>query len=188
MWVVEATRWSDTIRWTFAGPEGAGGRVVSFSILAGGICGGGLLIGTLAMTGRGSPGLHLLLAPVLFLGGSLAGLLLGLGIGVVARPGGVCRSDALKRGALAALMTVPLLPVSWLISSSITVSTALQVERRTSWMVVSAVGAVLGVLICFVALREAVRVFRGEAGRLPGGATGRGLGASKAGPTPYTSE
>ena len=185
---MEATRWSDTFRWIFAGREGAAGRVVSSSILAGGISGGGLLIGTLALTGRGNPGLHLLLAPVLFLAGSLAGLLLGLLVGVWARPGDVPRSDALKRGALAAAMTVPLVPVSWLLSSSITVGTALQVEQRTSWVVVSTVGAALGLAVCFLAARELSGVLREAVRRRGREGTGGGRGASKAGAPRYTTE
>lgn len=147
----------DLLQWTFEGAEGAAGRVVLSSILAGGICGGGLLIGTLAMIGYGGPGLHLLLAPVLFLTGSLAGLVYGMTLTVLTRPGEAPRSDAWRRGLIAAVASVPLLPLSWLVSSSITVGTALQVEQRMSWIVVSVGGALLGVAVCAFALVEGWR-------------------------------
>lgn len=163
------SRLVESLRWTFEGAEGAAGRVVLSSILAGGICGGGLLIGTLAMIGRGSPGLHLLLAPVLFLAGSLAGLVHGMTLTVLARPGDVPRSDACLRGLVAAVASVPLLPLSWLVSSSITLATALQVEQRTSWLIVSVGGAVLGVVVCgfaavegWKAVTDAVRRYTAE--------------------------
>lgn len=147
----------DLLRWTFEGAEGAAGRVVLSSILAGGICGGGLLIGTLAMIGRGSPGLHLLLAPILFLAGSLAGLVYGMTLSVLTRPGEAPRSDVWRRGLIAAVVSVLLLPMSWIVSSSITVATALQLEQRTSWIVVSIGGALIGVMVCGCAVVEGWR-------------------------------
>ena len=124
---MDATRLVGLLRWTFEGAEGAGGRVVLSWIVAGGIFGGGLLIAGLALTGRGSAGLHLLIAPVLFLLGSFLGLTAGLVVAVLGRPAGVRAGTALRRGLAAAAISLPLLPLAWLVSSSIKVATALQV-------------------------------------------------------------
>lgn len=124
-----------------------------------------MLIGTLAMIGRGSAGLHLLLAPVLFLAGSLAGLVCGMTLTVLTRPGEAPRSDVWRRGVIAAVASVPLLPLSWLISSSITVGTALQVEQRTSWIVVSVGGALMGMAVCGLAVVEGMRAVTGAVRR-----------------------
>ncbi|MDX1646200.1 MAG: hypothetical protein R3304_03555 [Longimicrobiales bacterium] len=147
----------ELLRWTFAGAEGAAGRVVLSWIMAGGICGGGLLIGMLALVGGGSPGLHLLLAPVLFLGGSVLGFLNGLGLAVLTRPESASMGEALRRGLTAVAVALPLLPLAWLVASSVSVATALQVERRISWIVVSAGGTLVGLAICGVAVREGIR-------------------------------
>lgn len=134
------------------------------SILAGGICGGGLLVGGLAVFDRGSPGLHLLLAPVLFLVGTALGLVQGFVLALIGRMRGVADSAALRRGLVGAGVSLPVLPLSWLISSSIAVSTALRTELRTSWLFVSAGGTLIGMMVCVWAIVEAWRMIGGAGG------------------------
>jgi hypothetical protein len=138
----------DSLRRTFVGPEGLGGRVVASWVLAGGICGGGLLIGALAVLGIGSPGLHLLVAPVLFLAGTVLGLVLGLVLAVLGRPASATRGRALRAGLFAAGISLLLLPPSWLVSCAIVVGAALRMEMRISWLAVSLGGSVVGLLAC----------------------------------------
>lgn len=144
------------------GPRGAAGRVVLSSILAGGICGGGLLVGVLAMLDRGNPGLHLLLAPVLFLLGTVLGLAQGFVVVLAGRARGAAGPSALRKGLVGVAASVPLLPLSWLVSSSIAVSTALRAEVRASWVAVSAVGTVVGLSVCVWATLECWRMVRGS--------------------------
>lgn len=128
------------------------------STLAGGICGGGLFIGVLALLGRGSPGLHLLMAPALFLLGSAVGVGQGLFLALVGRGDGVSRAETLRRCSVAVAVSLLLLPVSWLISSSIVVATALRAEMRLSWLAVSAVGTALGLVVLAWAVLEGWRM------------------------------
>lgn len=159
------SRWADTFRTTFYGPEGAGGRVVLSWVLAGGICGGGLLVGALALLGRGSPGLHLLLTPVLFLVGSVLGVAHGFILALAGRSESATRAETARRGLIAVGVSLLLLPLSWLISSSIAVGTALRVELRASWLVVSLGGTFVGLLVCAWALVEGWRMVSAAARR-----------------------
>ena len=155
-----ATRATDALQSAFLGDEGAGGRVVCSWMLAGGIAAGGFLIGTLALAGRGNPGLHLLLAPVLFVAGTLLGFFQGIVLAVIGRPADVRVGRAFGRALLAGVLSTPLLPLAWLVSSAITVGSALQAEFRWSWLVVAAGGWIVGVSICAWALVEAWRLGR----------------------------
>lgn len=160
-----ASGWVDLLRRTFLGPGGTGGRVVMASTLAGGICCGGLLVGSLALLGLGSVGLHLLVAPVLFLAGSALGVVHGVSMAVVARPETVTCAGALRRALIATALTLPLVPLSWLVSSSIVVSAALRSEVRASWVAVSVVGTLLGLVVCTWAMVESGRAVAAAWGR-----------------------
>lgn len=155
---MDASGWLDSLRRTFFGPEGLGGRVVVSWVLAGGISGGGLLLVVLAVLGIGNPGLHLLVAPVLFLVGTVLGFVLGLALAVLGRPSAVTPGRALRAGLVAAAISLPLLAPSWLVSAAITVGTALRMEMRVSWLVVSLGGSVVGLLACAWAGLEGCRV------------------------------
>ena len=145
---------ADALRWTFLGPEGGSGRVVVAWTLAGGAGAGGILVGALALAGRSTPGLLVLVGPVLFVLGSLLGMAQGLALGVAGRPPGTSRRTALRRSGLAAALSVPLLPLSWLTSAAITVGSALRVEFRLGWLFVGAVGSLIALGLCLWALRE----------------------------------
>jgi hypothetical protein len=157
---VTAPRAADAVQSAFLGDEGAGGRVVCSWMLAGGIAAGGFLIGTLALAGRGNPGLHLLLAPVLFMAGTLLGFVQGIVFAVIGRPADERAGRAFGRALLAGALSVPLLPIAWLVSSAITVGSALQAEFRWSWLLVAAGGWIIGVSICAWAVVEAWRLGR----------------------------
>lgn len=128
--------------------------------LFGGIFGGGLLIGAHALSGRGTPGLYLLLAPVLFVLGTLLGALHGLALSFMGRGRDVARSQALRRAAAGAGVGLLFLPASWLISAAIVVGVALQSEMRLSWLVVSAGGTLLGMMVGVWACSEGCSMLR----------------------------
>lgn len=153
------------MQWALLGPRGAAGRVVLSSILAGGICGGGLLVAGLALLDRGNPGLHLLLVPVLFLLGTVLGLAHGFVLTLIGRARGAAGCAALSKGLVGAGVSLPLLPLSWLVASSIAVSTALRTEVRVSWLAVSLGGTLVGLSVCVWAILEAWRMLRGSSGR-----------------------
>jgi len=134
--------------------------------LAGGICGGGLLIGALTMFDSGSAGLHLLLAPVLFILGTILGSAHALVLSVAGRPADVPRRDALRSALFVLALSLPLIPVSWLVSSSIAVATALRTEMRASWLAVVAGGTAIGLAVCGWACVEAGRVVRSARRRM----------------------
>ncbi|MDH3269920.1 MAG: hypothetical protein OEN56_01230 [Gemmatimonadota bacterium] len=160
-------RWKRVLERTFTGPAGSVGRVVVSWTLAGGILGGGLLIGALALAGLGGPGLHLLLAPALFLVGSTVGVVLGCVLALTGRGPDVSRGEALRGSLIGAGVAILLLPLGWLISSSITVGTALQVEMRLSWLAVSLGGAGLGLLCCAWAVFEGWAMIKSAYSRCP---------------------
>jgi hypothetical protein len=98
--------------------------------------------------GIGNPGLHLLVAPVLFLVGTALGLVLGLVLAILGRPASATRGRALRAGLSAAGISLLLLPPSWLVSAAIAVGAALRMEMRVSWLAVSLGGSVVGFLAC----------------------------------------
>ncbi len=152
---------AETLRWAFSGDPGASGRVVISWTLAGGAVTGGVLMGVLALLGRGNPGLLVLVGPALFVAGSLMGLLHGLALGAAWRPPGVSRRDALHRAGWGVAASVSLLPLSWLTSAAITVGWALQAEFRLSWLLVGSVGWLLaGGVCCWAAVEGCGHVRR----------------------------
>jgi hypothetical protein len=163
---------AEWLRSTFAGPEGGSGRVVLSWTLAGGAAAGGILTGALAIAGRANPGLLVLVGPVLYVAGTLVGLLHGLVLGVVGRPRHVPRGAALRRSTQAAALSLPLLPVSWLTSAAITVGSAVRVEFRLAWLLVGTVGSLVALALCLWALAEACGQVRRAYGRCRRGNAG----------------
>ncbi len=156
----------------FGGVEGRCARVVASWLLAGGIAGGGILIGALALAGIGPSGMHLLIAPALFLVGTVLGLAHGLALALVGRPGTCSRRRALGLALAGGLTALPLVGASWIIASGITLTTALRTEWRWSWLAVASGGWILGAMICTWAVIEGFRTVRCAYGRCPR----RGLG------------
>jgi len=156
----------------FGGAEGRCARVVASWGLAGGVAGGGILIGAFSLAGYGAAGLYLLLAPVLFLVGSLMGLAHGFALALVGRPGSCSRRRALALALVGGATALPLVGVSWLIANGITLTAVLRTEWRWSWLAVAVVGWVLGVAICTWAAVEGFRTLQCAYERCPR----RGLG------------
>jgi len=156
----------------FGGVEGRCARVVASWILAGGVAVGGILIGALALAGYGASGLHLLVAPVLFLVGTALGLTHGFALALVGRPASCTLRRALGLALAGGLAALPLVGASWLIASGITLTTALRTEWRWSWLTVATGGWLLGAAICIWAVVEGFRTVQCAYERCPR----RGLG------------
>lgn len=151
----------------FCGVEGSCARVVTSWVLAGGVVGGGILIGVLALAGYGSVGLHLLLAPLLFIAGTFLGFAHGITLAVVGRPARCSRGRAIRVGLTGCLVALPLVGVAWLVSSGITLTTVLLTEWRLSWMTVAGMGWILGSALCVWAAIEGVQAVRYAYQRCP---------------------
>ena len=125
------------------------------------------MIGTLDMMGRGTPGLHLLLAPVLFLSGTLLGLGHAVVLGIASRCDGETRVDVLRRELCAVAVSLPLLGLGWLVASAITVGVAVDGDSRVGFLVVAVIGWVLGLTFCVWAAREGWGALRHAYRRCP---------------------
>jgi hypothetical protein len=134
--------------------------------LAGGAVGGGLATAALELAGRSTPGLLILVGPVLYLAGTLLGMALGGLLGVVGRPEGTTRRDAIRRVGIGVVMSLVLQPLSWLTSASITVGSALRLGFRPEWALVGLVGWGIGAAACLWALHEARPLVRRVLSRL----------------------
>ena len=156
----------DSLHRRLAGDEGGSARVVISWTLAGGAATGGILVGILALFGKSTPGLLVLVGPVLFVAGSLLGLLHGLVLALVGRPRTLSRGQALRRGGLGALLALPLLPVTWLASAAITVGSAMRSGFRLDWFLVATVGLAIALALCLWAGREGWTQARRAYGRL----------------------
>lgn len=148
------------LSWALSGPEGASARVVVAWTLAGGAVSGGLVTAGLELAGRSTPGLLILLGPVLYLVGSFLGAVSGAVLGVAGRPEGTSRRDAMRRVGFGLVASIVLQPLSWLTSASITVGSALFAGFRVQWFVVGLVGWVIGIAVCLWALYEARPLIR----------------------------
>ena len=157
---LDVSRYSDAIRRAFLGPGGASLRVVVALTLAGGVFTGGIFLGALALLDRVSPGLHLLVAPALFVAGTAMGLLHSLVLAVIGRPTDTTRFAALRQALVAAVCSLPLVGAAWLVSSAITLGSALRTDFRWSWLLVSGAGWLIGVGLCFWAACETACIVR----------------------------
>jgi len=145
---------------SFGGAAGGCGRVVVAWTLAGGVFAGGFALGALVLGGVVEPGFHLLLAPVLFLGGALVGLGQGLGLALAGRAGGLAVRDALRRAGLGVAAALPLMTLAWVVTAGITVGSTLRDQFRVDRLVVSGGAAVFGLALCGWAALEAFAQIR----------------------------
>jgi len=156
--------------WSFVtGSRGRCVRLVLSWTVAGGVAGGGILVGALTITGVVEPGLQLLAAPVLFLAGAFLGLLHGGVLSLVGRPGCLTRGTALRHAILAALCALPLLGVGWVVTASIALTAALVTEMRASWLFFAVGGWILGLALCTWAVVEGWQALKTAMGRWPDG-------------------
>jgi len=144
----------------FTGPEGSCGRVVVSWTVAGGVAGGGILVGSLTIAGYVSPGLQLLAAPVLFLLGSFLGAVHGTVLAVAGRPESLGTGRAVKRACLGVLVAVPLLLPAWVVTAGISLTAALVGEWRFTWGMLSLGGWAFGLALCAWAAREGWTLLR----------------------------
>lgn len=155
------------------GSEGGCVRLVLSWTVAGGVAGGGIVVGALTIAGVVEPGLQLLAAPVLFLVGAFLGLLHGGALSVIGRPRCLTRGAALRHALLAAALSVPLLGIGWLVTASITLTAALMTEMRPRWLFFAVGGWILGLSLCAWAALEGWRAIRAAVRRWPEGRVGR---------------
>jgi hypothetical protein len=159
--------------WSFVvGSRGACVRLVLSWTVAGGVAGGGILVGALTIAGVVEPGLQLLAAPVLFLAGAFLGLLHGGVLSLLGRPRCLTRGTALRHAIVAALLSLPLLGIGWLVTASIALTAALMREMRASWLFFAVGGWILGLALCAWALVEGWRALRTAMDRWPDGRVG----------------
>jgi hypothetical protein len=131
-----------------------------------------MLVGALTITGLVEPGLQLLAAPMFFLAGAFLGLLHGSALSLLGRPTCLTRGAALKHAIVAALVSLPLLGISWLVTASITLTAALMTQMRVSWLLVAVGGWILGLALCAWAVAEGLRALRTAMSRWPDGRVG----------------
>jgi hypothetical protein len=151
---------ADLLRDAFLGEGGAAGRAVLSCGLFGGIAAGGILMAVMTWSGRINPGFHLLVAPVVFILGTIFGVVEGGVLALVARPRGTSIGCCARRTAVGLLVLLVLLPLSWLVSSAITVGVALVVEVRPSLVVVTSGGLLVGLAVSMWAMIEHVGLLR----------------------------
>lgn len=152
---------------------GACVRLVLSWTLAGGVAGGGIVVGALTITGVVEPGLELLVAPVLFVVGAVLGFLHGAALAVIGRPACLTRRTALRHAAVALLLAIPLLGVGWLVTECIALTAALMTRMRLPWLVLAVAGWIVGLALCAWAAREGWRAVRAAVARWPEGRMGR---------------
>lgn len=158
----------DLLRDAFLGEGGAAGRVVLSCGLSGGIVAGGIVMAAMALTGRFNPGFQLLVAPIVFILGTVLGVLEGGLLALAGRPRGTTAGCCARRTFLGLLVLLALLPVSWLVSSAITVAAALVVEVRPSLVVVASGGLLVGLAVSAWAMAENLALLRAAWGRVKG--------------------
>jgi hypothetical protein len=156
----------DLLRDAFLGEGGAAGRAVLSCGLCGGIAAGGILMAAMAWTGRINPGFQLLVAPIVFILGTILGVLEGGFVALVGRPRGTTAGCCARRTFIGLFVLVLLSPLSWLVASAITVGAALFVEVRPSLVVVTAGGLLVGLAVCAWAMLENLGLLRAAWSRL----------------------
>jgi hypothetical protein len=142
------------IRNLFFGPRGACGRLIVSWAAAGGVAGGGILVGSLTVAGVVAPGFQLLAAPVLFLFGAFLGLVHGSILSVVGRTKGVGRSRAIGRALLACVIAIPALVPAYVVTAGITLTVVLLTESKPPLVPLVGLAWLTGVALCAWAARE----------------------------------
>ena len=155
------------IRNLFFGPRGACGRLILSWAAAGGVAGGGILVGSLTVTGVVAPGFQLLAAPVLFFFGAFLGLVHGSILSVVGRTQGVGRSRAIGRALLACVIAVPALVPAYVVTAGITLTVVLLTESKPPLIPLVALAWLTGLALCVWAAREGGRALGRAYARWP---------------------
>ncbi|MDH5588958.1 MAG: hypothetical protein OEZ65_10830 [Gemmatimonadota bacterium] len=140
-----------------SGVNGACGRILLSFSAAGGIAGGGLMIGVFTLTGKVEPGFQLLAAPVLFILGALGGLFHGCVLGVAGRPRSLTAMGAWRYCGRSLLFLVPVLGIAWVITSGISLTAALVTHPRLMWIIAAGGSILFGLVVCGWAVVEGER-------------------------------
>jgi len=130
---------------------------------------GGILVGSLTITGLVNPGLQLLAAPVLFLIGAFLGLVHGGILAVAGRPDTLSRAAAARRAVLAGVLSVPALGVAWVTTAGISLTAALTRKWQWAWAILAACGWAFGLALCGWAAHEGGQSLRRVFRRWPDG-------------------
>ncbi len=149
------------------GLQGSCARVAFTWTVAGGIAGGGVLVGILTLTGAVASGFQLLAAPVLFLVGVALGLVHGCILGIVGRPVGVARGGALGRCLLGSVVALPAVLAGWVVTAGISLSAALVEEFSFRILFLTGVAWIFGLAFCTWAGLEGLTALRRAVERWP---------------------
>ena len=118
------------------------------------------MLGMLTLGGYVDPGLHLLVAPMLFLAGTALGFGHGLGLALAGRPRGFSLGRALKESFVAVLLSLPLVAAAWVLTAGITLASTLRSTFYPSRLAVSGVAWLAGTGLCVWAAFEGIRMLR----------------------------
>jgi len=144
----------------FLARPGAGGRLLLSWTMAGGIAGGGVLIGALALVGAVQPGVHLFAAQALFVVGGVGGLIHASVLSIAGRPDCLSVGGACWRSTLAGLVCIPALGVAWVVTAGMSRSAALLTSWEVSWLVVAVASWAAGLAFCVWAAVEGWQAVR----------------------------
>jgi hypothetical protein len=158
---------SETPRTPVWGRQGSCARVAFTWTVAGGIACGGILVGTLTLTGAVPSGFQLLAAPVLFLVGVFLGLVHGIILGTVGRPPGITRGGAIGRGLVGGLAALPAVLAGWVVTAGISLTAALVEEFTVRIFVMAAIAWIIGLAFCTWAGLEGLSALRRAVERWP---------------------
>jgi len=150
----------------FLAQPGAPGRLMLSWTMAGGVGGGGVLIGALALVGLVQPGVHLFAAQALFVVGVVLGFVHAAVLGIVGRPACLTVGGASWRSAAAGLICIPALVMAWIITAGMTLSAALLTSFSPSWLMAALVSWAAGLTLCGWALVEGSGATRRALSRL----------------------
>jgi len=164
---IATTNASEAPRAPLWGHRGSCARVAFTWTVAGGIAGGGVLVGVLTLSGAVSSGFQLLAAPVLFLVGVVLGIAHALVLGTVGRPVGVTRGGAIGRCLLGSLCSVPAILAGWVVTAGISLTAALVEDFSVSVLFLSGVAWIFGVAFCAWAGLEGLTAARRAVERWP---------------------
>ena len=138
---------------------GLSGRVVVSSTVAGGVLVGGFLVAAMTLAGRLSGNALLLTSGALYLLGSLLGFMHGAALGFLGRGETSVRRVAGQLG-MAALYTVPLLAIGFIVTGWIAMTTTALYVGKVAGLAFVGLGWLAGALMVVVALGYGWRALR----------------------------
>jgi hypothetical protein len=137
--------------------EGAGApcaRIVVSWASAGGIAAGGILVGAAALDAPELAQPLVSFAPALFVLGATGGLAVGALLAWAGRPTGVPSRTARTAIRCGAALCVPALTAAWVVTAWISLTSAVLTLHGAATLAVTAVGWVIGLIVCMWAAWE----------------------------------